>query len=452
MILKMILGLIGLGIVVFIHELGHFLAARSVGIGVDAFSIGWGKPILKKKIGDVEYRLGPIPLGGYCKMHGENDFKAVWENFKNNVPKDKSTFLGAHPLAGMWTAFAGPFFNILFAVAVFSVMWGIGFQYKTMSNKIVLVQDVIKESDSSPAQRAGLLTGDKIIKIGKKNIENWYDIQSEIAVSAKKEMPVTILRGSEIIQLTVKPDLEKSTGAGKIGIYFWGEPVIEEVIKDSAAEKAGIKAGDRIVKINGHEINYSVAIYSVIAGDNPAEGLNIEIQRGNEVINTTLFVPQDEKGDTGIIWQSIHYATPDYSLFGAIGKGIAETCSTLSTSVRSIALLFGGIDLTKAVSGPIRITYMAGDIAASGFKQSIGTGIRGIVNFLAIISIALAVMNLLPLPILDGGLILIFLIQLVRRKPLNPRFISVFQTAGIVLIAGIMLFALFGDVMFLVKG
>ena len=154
--------------------------------------------------------------------------------------------------------------------------------------------------------------------------------------------------------------------------------------------------------------------------------------------------------ELGIIFQSLQYRTPHLSPFAAIAKGSQEAWKTLAVSVKSLSLLFRGVDLTKAVSGPVRITYMLGDVAAAGFSQSAGDGIRNMAEFLCLISVALCVMNLLPLPILDGGLILLFIIEIIRRRPLNPKAISVFQTVGVVLIFGLMAFAVFGDVLYLI--
>jgi regulator of sigma E protease len=119
--------------------------------------------------------------------------------------------------------------------------------------------------------------------------------------------------------------------------------------------------------------------------------------------------------------------------------------------VKSFGLLFRGIDLTQAVSGPVRITYMVGDVAAEGYSQSFGAGLSSLVNFLALISIALCIMNLLPLPILDGGLIILFVVEIIKRKHLHPRFVGAFQTVGVVLIFSLMLFAVFGDILFLTR-
>ena len=115
LIVKILLGILGLGIVVFVHELGHFIAARLVGIHVEAFSIGWGNPILKKKIGDVEYRIGMFPLGGYCKMKGENEFQEAYENKKNAITPETGSFFAVSPWRRIIVSFAGPFFNLLFS-------------------------------------------------------------------------------------------------------------------------------------------------------------------------------------------------------------------------------------------------------------------------------------------------------------------------------------------------
>jgi regulator of sigma E protease len=189
MVVKIALGLLGLGVVVFVHELGHFLAARLVGIGVEAFSIGWGNPILKKKIGGVEYRLGMFPIGGYCKMRGENEFQEAYENKLKAINPVKGTFYGTHPLGRIVVSFAGPLFNLIFAVLVFSLIWGIGFEVTTLENRIVLVSD-INEGEQYPADTGGLLTGDRILEINGKPIANYHDIQENIAINPEKTLAV----------------------------------------------------------------------------------------------------------------------------------------------------------------------------------------------------------------------------------------------------------------------
>jgi regulator of sigma E protease len=445
---KILLGLVGLGAVVFVHELGHYLAARLVGIEVEAFSIGWGKPVLRKKAGGVEYRLGMFPIGGYCKMKGDNEFREAYENNSRGIPQTKGAFYGVSPLRRIIVAAAGPGFNLIFAVLVFSILWGIGFEVYTLDNRIVLVSD-IDPGETYPADQGGLKTGDKIIDINGKPVANYHDIQEIIATNPEKNLPLRALRDGEIVDLTVRPNLDKSSGAGKIGVYFWSEPVIAAVAEGSPAALAGLRAGDRITRINGEDFSYTVALFRILRDRPPV--LNVEYERNGKSLQTGLVVDYagDGAADIGISYESIRFRTPRLSPVGALAKGAGEAGKTFALSVKSFSLLFRGIDLTQAVSGPVRITYMVGDIAAEGFTQSFGAGIRSMANFLALIAIALCIMNLLPLPVLDGGLIILFVLEIIKRKPLRPRFVGAFQTVGVVLIFGLMLFAVFGDILFL---
>jgi regulator of sigma E protease len=450
-VIKIIIGLIGLGIVVFVHELGHFLAARAVGIDVEAFSIGWGKPVFARKIGGVEYRLGMFPVGGYCKMAGDDAFEEAWKNRQDAVPAGAATFYGAAPWRRIVVALAGPLFNIIFAAIVFAFLWGAGFEYRTMDNRIVLVHD-IDETVSMSADRAGLETGDRIVAIDGKPIETYSDIQRIVAINAEKNMRFNIIRDGKELTLDVVPELEKKTGAGKIGVYYYAEPVIAGVAPGSLAEKAGLRPGDAILKINGEELPYTVAIYRIFNDEKTFPGaLDIEYKRDGQAYTCVIDDLSEATGNLGIEWQSVLYHTPRYSPAGAVVKGAGEAFDTLMTTVRSFRLLFRGIDLTQSVSGPARITWMAGEIATDGFSQGFAAGLRSLGNFLSIISIALGVTNLLPLPVLDGGMIVLFLIEILRRKPAHPKAVHAFQTTGVIIIAGLMIFAITGDILFFAK-
>jgi regulator of sigma E protease len=449
-ILKIILGLVGLGVVVFVHELGHFIAARLAGIDVEAFSIGWGPPMIKKKIGAVEYRLGVFPIGGYCKMRGDNEFQEAYENKQKEIPQTAGTFYGTNPLKRVLVCFAGPGFNLLFAALVLSFIWGVGFDINTMDNRIVLVSD-IRTGERYPADEAGLKTGDRIIEIDGKAIANYHDILENIAVNPEKTLPLAVLRDGGRVDLTVRPSLDKSTAAGKIGVYAWTDPVVNHVAEGSPAAIAGLRQGDRLLRINGTELPFTAELYSIIAGRPPV--LSVEFDRGGEILTADMVLSYTDSGDAdiGVSYETIQYPSPRLSPPGALAAGVRETWKTFVLSVRSLALLFRGIDLTQAVSGPVRITYMVGDLAAEGFGQSFGMGLSAMANFLALISIALCIMNLLPLPVLDGGMIVLFIIEAIKGKPMHPRTISAFQTVGVVLIFGLMIFAVFGDILFLVR-
>ena len=448
LIYRILLGFLGLGIVVFVHELGHFIAARIMKIDVEAFSIGWGKAILKKKVGAVEYRLGLFPIGGYCKMRGDGDYEDAYEKNKQGLPAETGTFFAANPFRRIVACAGGPLFNLFFAVLVLAVIWGGGFEVNTLSNRIILASDVVPGS-LNPSDEAGLLTGDRIIEISGRRTETFHDIQEIIATNPGQELLLRVDREGELLNLSVRPLMDRSTGAGRIGVYFWTDPVIERIAEGSPAEIAGFKKGDRILNVNGNYLPHSMALLKIL--DERYQVLDIEYLRDGQNYFTTLIPIYNEEGPLGlgITWEAVRYQNPRLSPPLALAKGASEAWKTLSLMARSFALLFQGIDLTQAVSGPVRITYMVGDVAVEGFSESFVAGISSMAGFLALISIALCIMNLLPLPILDGGMILLYLVEGFRRKLAHPKFISVFQTVGVVLIAGLMAFALFGDILYL---
>jgi len=447
LLINIIIGLFGLGVVVFVHELGHFLAARLMKIDVEAFSIGWGNPILKKKIGSVEYRLGMFPIGGYCKMKEDSDYGKAWENMRNGIKPENGSYLAASPAARILVCFCGPFFNLIFAVILLSILWGVGFEINTMGNRIILASEVVP-GENNPADYAGFQTGDRIIGIAGREISYYHEVQENIALNPEKELPVTVERNGEILHLNVTPSLDKTSGAGRIGVYFWTDPVIESVKPGSPAQHAGFAPRDVITSANGVTLRNTLDLMKVIE-ENP-DNLVLEYRR-NGVTGQAQFSRDEYEKGLGLAWVSINYRTPSLSFPSAIEKGIQESWKTLTVSVKSLRLLFMGIDLTQAVSGPVRITYMIGEIATQGFGQGLGTGLRYIAEFIALISIALCIMNLLPLPIIDGGMIVLFFVELIRGKPAHPRAISVFQTCGMVIIFSMLVFAVFGDILYFTR-
>jgi regulator of sigma E protease len=447
LVVKIALGLIGLGIVVFIHELGHFLAARLMKIDVEAFSIGWGNPILKKKIGTVEYRLGMFPIGGYCKMRDDGDYKEAWENREKGIMPEKGTYLAASPQARILDCFAGPFFNFLFAVILLSFLWGIGFEINTFGSRIILASEI--SGETSVADAAGFMTGDRIIEINGRAVNYFHEVQENIALNPERALNVLVDRNGEIVHLNVTPALDRTSGAGRIGVFFWNDPVIGAVTEGSPAAHAGLLPGDIITSANGTPVRNSLDFMQIM--EQRPESLTLGYERNGRIGQAQFSGEIDlTAGNVGISWALISYRTPNLSVPAAIAKGVKEGFRTLAISVKSLRLLFMGIDLTQAVSGPARITYMMGDAATQSFEQGIGRGLRSMMEFISLISIALCIMNLLPLPIIDGGMILLFSVELIRGKPAHPKAISVFQTCGMFIIFGLLLLAVFGDVLYFV--
>ena len=454
--LSIIYGLLGLGFIVFIHELGHFIAAKIFGVTVESFSVGMGPILLHKTIKGTDYRLSLIPLGGYCGMKGQKDFQVALDEKLDSIKGDKDSFYGIHPVKRAVIAFAGPFFNFLFAIFAFMIISMVGYSYYTSQNKIILANEIYPEMESVAA-KAGLQTGDKIIAIDNKKTPYFTDIYEAISVSANQEIDLKIERNNEIFDVKITPSLNKETGAGVLGIVSWTDPLIELIDENSPAQKVGIQVGDLILKINDKSIINTAEYNNAIKN---LDKFSMTVLRDGQEIFIPEVEPkiiQDKKDDSlkkatlgiGFYAEKIH--TKTYSFFPAIVNGFKEAVKTTGLTFKSLGLLFQGVDLTKAVSGPLRITVMLGDTAKTGFSAGFSTGIVTVFNFLAIISISLFIMNLLPIPILDGGLILFALIEAITRKQISPRIQYYVQFVGVAFILVLFVFAMFGDISYIIN-
>lgn len=456
--MTIIYGLLGLSVIIFIHELGHFFVARFFGVHVESFSIGMGPVLLHKTVKGTDYRLSLIPFGGYCGMKGEKDFQTAMENKLDRIPAEKDSFYGVHPLKRIAIAFAGPFANVILAVAALSVVAMIGYDYYTSPNKIILASEFYPDSPSSAAE-AGLQTGDRITAINGKRIEYFSDIVETVSLSARKTLHIEADRNGNAMTFTLVPELDKSTGAGKIGVLSWLDPVIESAAENSPAFNAGLQNGDRIIEADGKTVRNTVDLYEILKNLHEAD---ISVERGSRVFHAHLsLAPQDgqsaqksaerknsgnENLVSGISWQAIKVHTKTYPFFPALIQGTKETLKMVSVTAQSIALLFKGIDLKQAVSGPIGITVLLGETAKEGFSAGFSVGVVTVCNFLAVISISLFLMNLLPVPVLDGGLMLVAFIELVRRKSIKPKTLYAIQIAGVCFIVLIFLLGMFADI------
>ncbi|WP_407399201.1 M50 family metallopeptidase [Treponema sp.] len=366
-----LLGIIGLGFLVFFHELGHFIAARISGVKVEAFSVGMGPILLHHTIKDTDYRLSLIPLGGYCAMKGEQDFRNALDSNLKTIEGSDDSFYGVHPLKRLLIAFAGPFFNYFFGFLAFFLIALIGYTYYSAGTKVSMADEIYPELHSA-AHEAGMESGDIIKKINGTEVSDFAEIASFVATHPDEELLFTVDRNGTLIEIVIHSDLDKETGSGKVGIVSDKDSIVERV----------------------HERK------------NMAE---------------------------------------------AAKEGIVESLKVIQLTFKSIRILFKGIKVQNAVSGPVRITSMLGTTVQQGFNAGIKAGIVSTLEFLAMISISLFLTNLLPVPILDGGLILFAFIEWLSGKKLSPKVLYYIQMAGIGIIAVLMMFALFGDIMYFMK-
>ncbi len=448
MILNIAIGLVGLGIVVFVHELGHLIAAKLVGIDVEVFSLGWGRRLAGFSYKGTEYQISVFPIGGFCKMRGEESLRTAWQEEAEEIPREPGSFFGASPLQRIFVAIAGPTVNLLFAVVAFAIMWGIGFSIETFPNRIILASDY--SEGTFPAEEAGLESGDVIVEIDGRPISSFRDIQQTVARAPEEQLSVTLRRNGREQTVTLEPRLNAQTGAGQIGVYPWIDPVVGRVEEGSSGDAAGLQAGDRILSVNGQEVEHALAFREAI-GDSarPAE---LTVSRNGSRLETTIVPgtdPETGQPDIGIAFEPVVVESPNYGPIQAVGRGVKETVDTVVLSVRSISLLFRGVDVTQAVAGPLRITYIVGEVATSGLATGLGEAVRSFFSFLSVLSVALFIMNLLPIPVLDGGQILLYTIEGMSGRPLKPKIVYRYQMVGTVIVLALIVLALLGDVMFL---
>ena len=428
-ILMFILGLLGLSFLVTIHELGHFLVAKWNNVKVNTFSIGFGKKLLRYRHGETEYCISAIPFGGYVAMAGENPDKLE----EGEVPGERD-FMGKSVGARAAIAFAGPFINIAFAFVLLMVLYMVGVQ-EPATNELI-VGFVAKDS---PAQAAGILPGDTITAMNGKATQGWDDFREQIGVSLGAEVPLTVHRGGKPITVTVVPEelvipAQDSTGSeikmgiGDIGIYPQNRVMVRlPPVAGSAAEKAGILENDTIFEINGEHISRYEDVVRIIDGSK-GEPVNITVIREGDTLTKTLSAIYNEEHKRYMVGIQMGYVLFRETKLVRRGpvEAFTKTCATswkMTTSIfRYFKRMFQGQVKVDAFSGPVSIVAVMGNVWMSGFQDFL--------MLLALISINLGVMNLLPLAITDGGLLMFLGIEKIRKRPLSTKTQSVIQNVA----------------------
>ena len=429
--------LVGLAVLIFVHELGHFLAARKCGVIVEKFSIGFGKKLFGFTSRGTEFIVAAIPLGGYVKMKGEE---------LGEETSEEGSFSAAPPQHRLLIAFAGPAFNILFALAIYVFVYMIGVE------TIGPVIGTVKEN--SPALEAGLQTGDKIISVNNNPIRFWSQLQKKVYHSPGEKLDFQIERLNKgIINLEIIPTTEEiknlfgeTEQVGLIGITPLAN-TITYIKKESAAEKAGLQLNDRIIAVQNINI-FGWSDLRPAAVDKPGELLTFKIQRNDtEILIPLTPTPKTIKGPDGNdlkigeigIGMSGLMVLEQYGLIGSVSRAIKETWEMTSLIAISVQkMLFGSIPADQ-IGGPILIFQIYGEQAEQGFNEFI--------RLTALLSINLGLINLLPIPILDGGHILFFLIEIIKGRPVTEKNRERAQQVGFFMLISLMVFAFYNDIM-----
>lgn len=451
-ILQIALGLVGLGIVVLVHELGHFIAARLVNIKVDAFSIGWGPKLFAFKIGETEYRLSAIPLGGYCKLHGEDAFRKAYEDDKKHIPKENGSFFSAKPWKRIVVSAAGPFGNIVFAVLILTLTYMLGFSVEAADNRVVLVSDFDNTQNiSAPAEEAGIKTGDKILEIDNSKVQNFQDIRSNIITSGGDTQQLLVQRDEKEFQTTIKPEFDPDTGAALIGVAPWVAPVIGSVQDGSISDTHGLRPGDKIIAINDRRIAQWFELEQAL--ENIEGDFTIQFERNNTINEVRIEgETYSEKQVLGITPKYNVYSTGPYNPIKALVHGTVDTAEAFAMVAKGFGwLLTGRVNVQKAVTGPIRMTPMIGQVALVSIQDGFSQGFRQFSHFIGFICAALAFMNLLPIPLLDGGQIVLCAFEILKRKELTTKTVFRYQAVGTIIVIALIVLVISNDIINMVS-
>ncbi len=435
--------LLVLGVLVAFHELGHFLAARWVGVRVLKYSIGFGPKLLGRQVGETEYLLSAIPLGGYVKLFGEEESEAT-------TPEEQARSFMHQKLGGkMLIVAAGPGFNFILSYIIFTVWLSTGVPLFVPSFHD-LTPDVEALKPGSPADLAGLKVNDRILRVNDKDISTRSELQDAVAKSGGGALTLDVRRAGQVKTLVVTPEATTVMEQGKpVTVYRLGTeetpPVITSVMAGSPAMAAGFEPGDRVVSIETQPIH----TWSQMTGfvkENPRKPLHVEVEREGHLVNLTVTPLADKTTVDGKTVEvgKIGISGPGRSVlrspnpFMAFVDGAQATWGWTELTAVGIYKMVAGEISSKNIGGPLTIANMSGEAASQGASS--------VVFLIAILSINLGVLNLLPIPILDGGHLLFFAIEAVLRKPLGDRQREIAQQVGLLLLVCIMVFAFWNDI------
>ena len=420
---------IGLGVMVLVHEWGHFVIARLFGVRVEVFSIGFGPRLFGIKRGSTDYRLSALPLGGYVRMAGDNPA----EERKG----DPDEFLSKPRWQRVLIALAGPTTNFLMAVVLTAALFMHGGEQPSYADKPVVVGGVVKDS---PAQKAGIQAGDRIVSFAGVKDATWDRVALELALSAPGHSePVTIDRNGQLITTSVESQPQPFAVVG-----YPAEPVIVGSIAHGLpAEKAALKEGDVIVAASGQKLNAPSQFSEVVqqSGGNP---MTLEILRDGQPQTLELRPIWGDPGDGMPRWQigiTFRFVTSPrrYSAPQAVVKATQFHFILADKLVYLVGELFTGKVSLKQVQGPLGIVQESSRAAKRGFGD--------LISLMALVSLNLAILNLLPIPILDGGHILMLAIEGLLRRDLSLKIKERFVTVGMVFLLLVFLIVMYNDVL-----
>ncbi|MBD8527228.1 RIP metalloprotease RseP [Pseudomarimonas arenosa] len=440
--------IVALGVLVTFHEFGHYWVARRCGVKVLRFSVGFGTPLWRRlgKNG-TEFVVAALPLGGYVKMLDEREGEVK----QAELPQ---AFTQKSVYQRFAIVFAGPLFNLILTLFLLWAMFLIG------------------KGDYSPtvgrtsgiAEQAGLLLDDRILKVDGKEVPTWTHLNIELtaAVMDRRALDLQVadadgaIRQVELGLDSIDPALEERQAMRKVGLMprqWMLPPIVGEAVKDGAAAEAGLRAGDRIISIDGQAIDFFDRIGSVLnAREDGGAAVTLVVERDGGRLDFQLQPKAESASDGSKVWRvgiapdrqsAKHDVVLSYGPIDAIGASFKETYELGAATLGMLKRMIVGLASLNNLSGPISIAQFA--------NASAQTGVAGFLFFLAVLSLSLCIMNLLPIPILDGGHLLYYLIEMIKGSPVSERMLVAGQYVGLVFLAGLMGLAFYNDIVRLVS-
>ena len=415
-----------LGFLIFVHEAGHFLFAKLFRVRVLVFSFGFGKRLFGFRKGDTDYRVSLVPLGGYVRMAGDNP--------DENVPGNPDEFLSKPKWQRFLILFAGPAMNVMIAITFMAAIVMMGIEERVTKPVVAQIEQ------GTPAAKSALQPGDRILRIKGEPVEDYQDARMIISMNAGTPVEIVFDRQGKQLTTSLTPAKEEGDFGpiGRAGILFGTDPIVGRVQPDSPAAKAGLRSGDRITRANGQPVG-SLEVYAQISEKEKGKPLAVELARGAQVLTVTIAAAAENEQlavSRGVVPQT---KITKLGLFPALRYSVAENWKMLRLTGAAVRRLFRPEGSVKELSGPINIARISGETLRQG-------GVAGMLGLMAMISLQLGIMNLLPIPVLDGGHIMILLIEGIARRDLSMRVKERIQQLGFAVLATLMIVVLYNDV------
>lgn len=414
-----------LGVLIFVHELGHYMMARRVGVRVLKFSLGFGPRLFGFRRGDTEYCVSAIPLGGYVKMAGENT-----EDARSGAADE---FLSKTKWQRFQVLIMGPLMNILLAIVVLAVVLMQGAEMPAFQDQPPVVGGVTPDS---PAARAGILPLDRIVRVGEREIATWEQLLISIGTRANREVPLTFLREGRERTVAVTPQSQGRFEVGEIGVLPNVHPEIPTVEPGDPADRGGVKPGDVVLAVDGESVIFARQLIDAIRAK-PDVPITLSVLRDGAPADLQITpMRRDDYGWIGIgVRDAVKVIEP--GPIEAVTMSLKRNWDMSGLIFETVWGLLTRQTSPRQLMGPVSIMQLSGESAQAGWIS--------LLSLMAMISLNLGILNLLPIPVLDGGHITIIALEGLARRDFSARVKEKMVMAGLVLLMMLMVTVIYND-------